>query len=54
MMKDKKLEEEFALKPIPKDRSQTMVRYRLTNKGVRKEMLEKIRNWKKSKRSEDV
>jgi|TARA_R100000084_G_scaffold108736_1_gene72206 hypothetical protein len=50
-MKNKKLDEIFALKPIPKDRSQT---YRLTNKRVRKEMSEKIRDWKKSKRSEDV
>jgi hypothetical protein len=50
-MKNKKLEEEFALKPIPKDRSQT---YRLTNKGVRKELSEKIRDWKKFKRSDNV
>jgi|TARA_X000001388_G_scaffold39789_2_gene28042 hypothetical protein len=50
-MKNKKLEEEFALKPIPKDRAQT---YRFTNKIVRKEILEKIRDWKKSKRSDDV
>lgn len=50
-MKNKKLEEEFALKPIPKDRAQT---YRLTNKIVRKEISEKIRDWKKPKRSDDV
>jgi hypothetical protein len=46
-MQNKKLEEIFALKPIPKDRSQT---YRLTNKGVRKEMSEKIKQWKKLKK----
>ena len=45
------IEEEFALKPIPKDRAQT---YRLTNKIVRKEISEKIRDWKKPKRSDDV
>lgn len=50
-MKDKKLDEIFALKPIPKDRSQT---YRLTNKGVRKEISEKIRQWKRIKRSDNV
>jgi|TARA_B100000073_G_scaffold305011_1_gene273979 hypothetical protein len=46
-MQNKKFEEMFALKPIPKDRSQT---YRLTNKGVRKEMSEKIKQWKKLKK----
>jgi len=46
-MQNKNLQEMFALKPIPKDRSQT---YRLTNKGVKKEMSEKIKQWKKLKK----